>query len=360
MNIPTAPYIKISLLFISVALLLSSCNQFSLRTPSPTTGELTSQNDSDWLQIYFTDPTAASASSYEGGPDQALTKAIETARLSVDVAAYSLNLWSIRDALIHAHKRGVIVRIVMESDNMDVSEVQDLKDAGIQIVGDQHEGLMHDKFVVIDQNEVWTGSMNFTAGGTYWDNNNLICIHSAQAAKDYATEFEEMFAKKRFGPEGKADTPYPDLTINGTQVEIYFSPDDGVAKRILELINNAQDSIDFLAYTMTSDEIGQALRDKAQAGITVKGVMDDGQVKSDGTEYNNFVDAGMDVRLDGNEKGLMHHKVIIIDQEIVITGSYNFTASAEENNDENVVILQDRNAAQRYLEEFQRMVDQAG
>ena len=105
-----------------------------------------------------------------------LAAAIDGARLSVDVAAYSLNLWSIRDTLIHAHQRGAVVRMVMESDNMDDLEVQDLMDAGIPVVGDQHEGLMHDKFVIVDRAEVWTGSMNYTVGEAYTDNNDLIRI----------------------------------------------------------------------------------------------------------------------------------------------------------------------------------------
>ena len=55
---------------------------------------------------------------------------------------------------------------------------------------------------------------------------------------------------------------------------------------------------------------------RAQAGVTVTGVMDDGQVKtSQATEYDPFMQAGLDVRLDGNVLGLMHHKVIIIDQQ---------------------------------------------
>jgi phosphatidylserine/phosphatidylglycerophosphate/cardiolipin synthase-like enzyme len=218
---------------------------------------------------------------------------------------------------------------------------------------------MHDKFVVIDRAEVWTGSMNFTVGGTYRDNNNLICIRSIQVADDYTNEFEEMFSHNRFGPDGTANTPRPKLTVNGTQVEIYFSPDDGVAKHILDLIGTAQESIHFMAYTFTSNELGAALVEKAQAGIQVKGIMDDSQVTSDGTEYASFMQAGLDVKLDGNGKGLMHHKVIIIDQRIVITGSYNFTASAEANNDENVVVLYDRDAAAKYLEEFQRVYEQA-
>jgi phosphatidylserine/phosphatidylglycerophosphate/cardiolipin synthase-like enzyme len=129
------------------------------------------------------------ANTYEGGPDQYLAEAINGARLSVDVAAYSLNLWSIRDALVHAFQRGVKVRMVMESDNMDGREVQDLKDAGIQIIGDQREGLMHNKFMIIDRSEVWIGSLNYTVSSAYRDNNNLIRIKSVQAAEDYTNKF---------------------------------------------------------------------------------------------------------------------------------------------------------------------------
>ena len=100
--------------------------------------------------MFFTNPTAIQSKNYEGGPDKMLENAIDQTRLSVDVAAYSFNLWSLENALIRAHKRGVVVRIVMESDNMDNQEVHEIKDAGIPVVGDQQEGLMHDKFMVLD------------------------------------------------------------------------------------------------------------------------------------------------------------------------------------------------------------------
>jgi phosphatidylserine/phosphatidylglycerophosphate/cardiolipin synthase-like enzyme len=89
-------------------------------------------------------------------------------------------------------------------------------------------------------------------------------------------------------------------------------------------------------------------------------VMDDTQVTSNqGTEYDPFIQAGLNVRLDGNQDGLMHHKVFIIDQEIVIAGSYNFTTSAEESNDENVVIIFSPEVAGKFMQEFQRIHDQA-
>ncbi len=342
---------------LAISLLLSACGS---ATATPALPAASPEPTAGWLQIYFTDPTSPHARDYEGGPDEDLAAAIDRARLSVDMAAYDLNLWSIRDALIHAEQRGVVVRMVMESENMNESEVQELIGAGIPIVGDQLDGLMHDKFVVIDRAEVWTGSMNYTVGAAYRDNNNLIRIQSSQVAEDYLSEFEEMYTYDRFGPYGLADTPHPKLSIDGTPVEVYFSPDDGVAARLLELIKGAQESIDFMAYTFTSNELGEAVIERAQAGLKVAGVMDDDQINfGEGTEYDTFLQAGLDVRRSDDTDGLMHHKVMIIDEKIVVTGSYNFTASAEEDNDENVVIISNPDVAAAFMQEFQRVYAQA-
>jgi phosphatidylserine/phosphatidylglycerophosphate/cardiolipin synthase-like enzyme len=312
----------------------------------------------DWLQVYFTNPAAPMAKDYIGGPDEALADAIHAARLSLDVAAYSFNLWSIRDALLDAWHRGVNVRMVMESDNIDSDEVQELVAAGIPILGDRREGLMHNKFVVIDRQEVWTGSMNFTAGSAYKDYNNLIRIRSAEVGQDYTHEFNEMFVEDKFGPNVVTDTPYPTLMIGDTHLEILFSPDDGVAAHLVELIQSAQESIYFMAYSFTANDIGAAVMERAAAGVTVAGVMDEGQVNSgQGSEYDPFRQAGLDVRLDGNP-GLMHHKIILIDRRIIITGSYNFSASAETSNDENLIVISNPDIAMQYLIEFMRVYAQ--
>ena len=97
------------------------------------------------------------------------------------------------------------------------------------------------------------------------------------------------------------------------------------------------------------------MRAKAKAGLTVEGVMDADQVVSNqGTEYDPFKQADMMVRKDGNE-GLMHHKVFVIDGKIVAFGSYNFSKSAEENNDENLIIVYNEAIAQQFIQEFMRV-----
>jgi len=308
-----------------------------------------------WCELYFTNPSPGINT---GGPEDFLVMAIEQARHSVDVAAYSMNLWDMRDALINAFHRGVTVRIVMESDNKSEEVPQELSDVGIPIVGDRREGLMHNKFVIIDRSEVWTGSMNFTISGSYRDNNNLVRIRAVKVAEDYEKEFNEMFVDDKFGPDIVAETPNPRVVIDYTPVEIYFSPDDEVADRILELLNTAHESIYFMAYSFTSDDLANAIIDRKNAGVDIGGIMDGDQIKMNiGNEYENFRKNYLDVHLNGNS-GLMHHKVIIIDRIIVITGSYNFTASAEANNDENVIIIFDSDIAAQYLSEYQRVYTQ--
>ena len=315
--------------------------------------------DGGWFQLYFTNPESPLASQQTGGIDGPLAEAIDAAKLSVDVAVYSLSLNSVRDALLNAHDRGVRVRMVMESDNLDRSDPQKLIEAGIPILGDRREGLMHNKFVVIDNSEVWTGSTNFTDSGAYADNNNMIRIRSVKLAENFTKEFEEMFIDDKFGDNTVSETPNPRVTIDGTPIDTYFSPDDGVQVNVVELVENAQESIYFMAFSFTSDEVGDAIRARAEDGVTVAGVMDAEQVNSNaGTEFDPFSQADLDVYRDGNP-GQMHHKVIIIDESIVIFGSYNFTNSAETRNDENLLVIYNEDIAAQFIAEFKRVYGQA-
>lgn len=311
-----------------------------------------------WYELYFTDPVGPLAPQGTGGIDDPLVEAIDAARLSIDVAAYSLSLNSIRNALLRAHKRGATVRIVMETGNMDRSDPEILLEEGIPIVGDNGDGLMHNKFMVIDKSEVWLGSLNFTDSGTYEDNNNLMRIHSAEMAENFTKEFEEMFVEHAFGEIVLPETPHPLVTIGETNIDVFFSPDDGVINALVPLLESAEQSIHFLAFSFTSNEMGDIIRAKAEAGLTIAGVMDEEQVSSNqGTEYDPFLQAELDVLIDGID-GQMHHKVFIVDEKIVALGSYNFSRSAEERNDENLLIIHDADIAQQFMQEFQRVWEQ--
>ena len=314
--------------------------------------------DDVWYSIYFSDPSNPSAESLQGGPDANLADALDAARYSIDVAVYRLDLWSLRDALKRAHRRGVSVRVITESNHEGEPEIESLRTAGIPVQSDQREHLMHHKFVVIDRLEVWTGSMNFTMNGAYRNDNNLLRIRSRRVAEDYTREFEEMFLEDRYGGLSLADTPYPVVSIDGTQVEVYFSPDDHVADHILRVIKEADHSIDFLAYTLTHDAITEALLARSGHGVDVRGVLEAGQASAAGGDYTRLLEAGLDLRLD-TSPGRMHHKVIIIDEETVVTGSFNFTRTAELDNDENILIVHDVDLTNQFLIEFERIFEMA-
>jgi phosphatidylserine/phosphatidylglycerophosphate/cardiolipin synthase-like enzyme len=313
---------------------------------------------SDSIEVRFSRLSAAPPSSLRGGPDAALAQAIDRAERSVDVAIYNLDLWSIRDALLRAADRGVEVRLVVEADNLGQAEIFELIAAGIPVVADGWEPLMHDKFTVIDGREVWTGSMNYTVRDAYFNDNNLLRLVSPQLAQTYQREFDEMFLDEAFGPFSPAGQGRQLTLEDGTRLEVYFAPDDRPLGRLVELVDSAGEQIDFLAFSLTSAELAQALIERAAGGVHVRGVLETDQAANLGSQWEVLREAGLDVHQDGNPDN-MHHKVIVIDASIVVTGSYNFSRSAETQNDENLVVLYDRATAARYLEEFERIYAQA-
>jgi phosphatidylserine/phosphatidylglycerophosphate/cardiolipin synthase-like enzyme len=337
------------MLFIFIALIMVSCNSLS-KTPV----QITSQVDGDWYTLYFTHPGEAGTGL---AVEAALVDSIASADQSIDLALYSFSLPTIADALIGADTRGVEVRLVMEADNMDSYQVNRLQAAGIPIQGDSSEGLMHNKFVIIDDREVWTGSLNLTITGAQEDANNLIRLTSPELALDYSVEFEAMYTDGLFGDQHWPDTPYPLLSIDGTALEAFFPPNDGASSRLVELINEADESVIFLASNFTSDPLSQALLLARLRGVMVSGLMDaDNAISDTGSDYQMLLNAGIPIMLD-KHPGNMHHKVLIIDHAIVVLGSYNFTASAEKRNDENLLIIHDPVLADRFLKEYQRLIE---
>jgi len=346
---PTTLAASLTLLLL-VALFFVFQSEQESEPPSPTPHF---EQNSTWT-VAFTDPGGPQASTYRGGPDAVLADAIDSAQYSVDVAIYHLDLWSIRDALIRAHRRGVRVRLIVESDYHVEAEIAELEQAGIEVIGDMREHLMHHKFVVLDGMQVWTGSMNFTVRGAYINNNNLLAVRSSELAHWYTQEFEEMFLEDRFGALSLPDPSRDAIALDGGEWSVLFSPDDLVARELIAWITDAEATIEFMAFSFTSDEIAAAMLAQLDAGVRLRGVIESGQANATGGQYENLLAGGADVRLDGNP-GTMHHKVILLDGEIVICGSYNFTRSAEERNDENVLIVVDMALASEFLIEFEKI-----
>ena len=185
----------------------------------------------------------------------------------------------------------------------------------------------------------------------------MLRFASRRIAIDYANEFEQMFAG-RFGTSKRSATPYPQVRLGSTSVEVYFSPQDGVAKFVLQRLNAAKRSIHFMTFSYTSSAVADAMVAQAQAGLSVRGVFERQNAGGTGSAFNRLRQGSVDVLEDGNCY-ILHHKAIVIDARTVITGSYNFTNSAERDNDENLVIVDDPALARLYLDEFERVYAQA-
>ena len=333
-------------------------------SPTPAPSQQTALR-SGLIKVFFTTPTLIYPDRRPTRPASPLLEAVladlDDAESSISVASFDFDVDQIATGLVAAHKRGVDVRLVVDRENVDgpetASAVGRVQDAGIPVSFDEREAFMHDKFVVIDKRIVWTGSWNLTYNDTFRNNNNAVRLRSRLAAESYTAEFDQMFAGV-FGPSKVGSAPHPQIILDETPIDMYFAPKDGVASHILEYIANARTSIRVLAFSFTSSDIADALIDRSRAGVKVQGVFERQNASGVGASFQAIKRAGLDVFEDGNCY-ILHHKTIIIDNHIVITGSYNFTRSAERSNDENLIIIDDREVAQLYVAEFERLYRQA-
>ena len=304
-------------------------------------------------KVYFSEVNA-SGSLYS--LEKRLVDKLGAATVQVDAALYDLEAEPVADALIKAYDRGVRVRVVTETDNIEDSEIGRLQEAGIPVADDgERDGLMHHKFIVIDERYVWTGSYNTTYNGAHKNNNNVILIDSGPLAYNFTQEFRELFLDAQPGKPSGAFVAYPKVELSdGTEIFTYFSPKGGTNASLIGEIEAAEKSIHFMAFSFTHDALGGAMRDRFKSGIDVQGVFEERQVDKY-SEYEAMKAAGLPVVID-KSRGTMHHKVIVIDGETVITGSYNFSKNAEKRNNENLLIIKgNREIAAAYLAEFEKI-----
>ena len=139
----------------------------------------------------------------------------------------------------------------------------------------------------------------------------------------------------------------PAPTNTPDSVQVYFSPNGGCTAAIVAELAKAKTEILVQAYSFTSKEIAKALIDAHLRCIKVQVILD----KSNLTEKYSAADfvahANIPIMID-SEHAIAHNKVMVIDVETVITGSFNFTKAAEEHNAENLLILHDKTLAAKY------------
>jgi phosphatidylserine/phosphatidylglycerophosphate/cardiolipin synthase-like enzyme len=308
--------------------------------------------------VYFTDPlTVNNPDQWQNSIEGRLIEKINAAQRSIHVVAFEFGLDPVADALIAAKQRGLDVRWITDDENgieadedPDRGQFEKMQDAGIEVIADTRSALMHNKFVIFDGQTLWTGSTNLTASGVFLQNNNTVVVHSPEVAAIYEREFEEMW-NGQFGPKSPSTADQQTAVVNGTMVQVYFSPEDDVLNRIIPIVANAQSNIRFLAFSFTDYPLAQAMIDRHAAGVDVAGVYEKTGSETEGAELKTFVCASVPVRQDGNPR-FLHDKLIVVDNRIVITGSFNFSNNATDNNDENVLIIDNPEIANLYMQEF--------
>ncbi len=328
--------------------------------PTPTPPSLTIGSGGAWWQVYFTDPQKVNdPDDLTGSVAEELIEHINEAQRAIHVAAFEFDLAPVADALIAARERGVEVRWVTDDEyGIEIDEEEGeglfprLENAGVDVKDDGRGALMHNKFWIFDDQTVWTGSTNVTANGVFRNNNNVIVITSPRVAAIFEREFDEMW-EGEFGPTSPSTLDSQRVTIDDTSVQILFAAEDEVISQLIPLIENTQGSIRFMAFSFTHDELGKAVLERAKAGVDVKGIFETRGSETEYSEMSALYCAGVLVRQDGNP-GTFHHKVFVIDGKIVVTGSFNFSESADDSNDENVVIIANTDIAAQYLQEFER------
>lgn len=331
------------------------------------------------IKVYFNQSVDNTVSVYTDAQtssnlDDTICKLIDMANTTLDIAVWDNGNDQIVACINAAYNRGVQVRYITSSNAIN-SALSGLN-SNIPIL-ERNAGLtsdvMHNKFIVVDEAHVLTGSMNFGDGAIFDDYNNIVLLHDVSMALTYTIEFNEMWGStgaaynltnSKFGPDKSNNTPHS-IVIGGVEVESYFSPTDQTTAQIIQEIDSAEYTLDIAMFTFLNNDISDAVIAAHNRGVMVRCIIEN--VGYLGSEYNNLVNAGITVLSHDGVQYDFHHKYCIIDAKhvdsnpTVVTGSHNWTNSAEEEYDENTLIIHDPMIAWQYLEEFgKRWTDLGG
>lgn len=349
-------------------------------------------SSSGWVKVYFNHPVNNSVSNSVNAIylnqtiDDTLVRYIDSAKYSIDIAVYnysqSASIANISGAINSAYNRGVKIRWIYDgsSTNSGLSQI----DTNINTLGSPtsgNYGIMHNKFMVVDAHSanpsepiVWMGSTNWNYQQFYNDVNNVVIIQDKNVAQAYTTEFNEMWGDtgltpdtvlSRFGPY-KSNNTFHTFYIGGKKVEVYFSPTDSVTSHIFSSIKSADDDLYFGIYAFNYNSTADSIKSRIQSGVYTAGIMDVwSQSYATYTTLQPLM--GNNLKVFSNTPTLYHNKFLMADpcnalsDPLVLTGSHNWTNSAETKNDENTLIIHDDTIANIYYQSFNRnFLDLAG
>ena len=278
--------------------------------------------------------------------------------------------------------------------NAEIPVIDDTAD------GSKGSGLMHHKFMIVDRQKIITGSANFTLSGIHGDFsdletkgnvNHLLLINNRQLATIFTEEFNLMWGDgvggdrdSKFGIAKKVRSPQQ-IMVGNNLVTVQFSPTSPTQNwhnttngLIGKTLQNANQSIDLALFVFSEQKLADILQSRQQKGVKIRGLFDKSfafryysealdllgialTYKCKYEDNNNPWQTPLDTvgipLLSRGDK--LHHKFAIIDNSTIITGSQNWSAAANYNNDETVLIIQNPLVADLFQQEFTRLYRQA-
>lgn len=304
--------------------------------------------------------------------EAAIMDFIGGASKTLDVAVQEIDAEPIVLELIKARQRKVVVRVMLESSYLHSSPKKPtglepkpnswkkgaeanrylgaaLMRAGCEVRLDLNKNIFHQKFVVRDLKKrsraLLTGSTNFTGTGTHKNFNHLVWIDDKRVAQVYAQEFEEIWGGTFGARRLRHDAKPAEIRVSGVRIKPLFAPDHSPEMEIMKQMLKAKSRIDFAIFTFSQtsgidDTMFSILRGRT---VKIKGVMDYGMGNRPWTPARPLKEKGADLKMvrKGGKVNKLHHKLMVIDEEVVIAGSFNYTSAANQFNDENIVIIGD-------------------
>ncbi|MFI5273537.1 MAG: phospholipase D-like domain-containing protein [Ktedonobacterales bacterium] len=330
----------------------------------------------DGLRTHFHSKRAG----VDGELAQRVVEFIAATKEQLDCACYDLRHPRVLEALSHLAASGKRVRIAydgaaertggMSGDPRPSGTQQALEKAGLaHLATPVHENgrhLMHDKFLVRDGHTVWTGSANFTVGGLELQDNTTLEISSPELASAYAAVFANLISPDHRHESGKPALPA--VQTGGARITPAFAPDsgEGIENAIIAALHGAR-KVRLMAFLISDPGILVALAPYASdPHFDIRGVYDPHGMQDvlrftrQGRERFWFLHdprfraAPSHAFHPAAEQDFMHNKVVIVDDHVVVMGSYNFSENAEAN-DENVLTIESEALAAAYTTYFDQL-----
>jgi len=295
---------------------------------------------------------------------------IDGAEKKLEIAVQELESRPIVEAILRAEiERKVQVKVVLEADYLattrrpktvaDAFEPKGSNENNRQMAAavlrstawvrsDFNTNIFHKKFIVHDGASVLTGSTNFTPTGVGnsplgGNLNHVVIVHDPDFAKTFSKEFKEI-SKGHFGKYTIDRNEKPDpVTVSGISLKACFAPDHNPEMEIMKQMAKAQDRIDFVIFTFSqSSGIDDAMKLATRAGIKISGALDAMQGNQTWAATRGLLESDITLRKVDKEKGKvnkLHHKLMTVDDRVMIIGRFNYTGAANKLNDENIVVI---------------------